>query len=107
MVRHGRRPNAESLSRARLEEAWAKLPDRHCSAREGRSGSDARRLAERGGASAIDAAAHPEATRKTSGLGSEMRIKIAGIGEPVLRNVARKLRPEEIGSDRIRELIGH
>jgi len=36
-----------------------------------------------------------------------MRIKIAGIGEPVLRNVARKLRPEEIGSDRIRELIGH
>lgn len=36
-----------------------------------------------------------------------MRIKIAGIGEPVLRNAARQLRSEEIGSDRIRELIGH
>ncbi len=36
-----------------------------------------------------------------------MRIKIAGVGEPVLRNVARPLRPEEIGSDRIRELIAH
>jgi peptide deformylase len=36
-----------------------------------------------------------------------MRIKIANVGEPVLRNAARPLRPEEIGSDRIRELIGH
>jgi peptide deformylase len=36
-----------------------------------------------------------------------MRIKIAGVGEPVLRNTARQLRPEEIGSERIRELIGH
>jgi peptide deformylase len=36
-----------------------------------------------------------------------MRIKIAGVGEPVLRSVARPLRPEEIGSDRIRELIAH
>ena len=36
-----------------------------------------------------------------------MRIKIASVGEPVLRNVARPLRPEEIGSQRIRELIGH
>ncbi len=36
-----------------------------------------------------------------------MRIKIASIGEPVLRNAARPLRPEEIGSNRIRELVGH
>src|SRR5580704_3823314 len=36
-----------------------------------------------------------------------MRIKIASVGEPVLRNPARPLRPEEIGSDRIRELIDH
>lgn len=36
-----------------------------------------------------------------------MRIKIAGVGEPVLRNAARPLRPEEIGSDRIRELIAY
>jgi len=36
-----------------------------------------------------------------------MRIKIASVGEPVLRNVARALRPEEIGSQRIRELIEH
>jgi peptide deformylase len=34
-----------------------------------------------------------------------MRIKIASVGEPVLRNAARVLRPEEIGTDRIRELI--
>jgi peptide deformylase len=34
-----------------------------------------------------------------------MRIKIASVGEPVLRNAARLLLPEEIGSDRIRELI--
>jgi peptide deformylase len=36
-----------------------------------------------------------------------VRIKIAGAGEPVLRNKARRLRPEEIGSHRIRELIKH
>jgi peptide deformylase len=36
-----------------------------------------------------------------------MRIKIASIGEPVLRNVARPLRLEEIGSHSIRELIEH
>jgi peptide deformylase len=36
-----------------------------------------------------------------------MRIKIASVGEPVLRNAARVLRPEEIGTDRIRELIEH
>ncbi len=36
-----------------------------------------------------------------------MRIKIASAGEPVLRNAARPLRLEEIGSDRIRELIEH
>ncbi|MDW5264690.1 MULTISPECIES: peptide deformylase [Acidobacteriaceae] len=36
-----------------------------------------------------------------------MRIKIVSVGEPVLRNAARPLRPEEIGSDRIRELIEH
>ncbi len=36
-----------------------------------------------------------------------MRIKIAGVGEPVLRDVARPLQPEEIGSPRIRELIEH
>jgi peptide deformylase len=34
-----------------------------------------------------------------------MRIKIASVGEPVLRNRARPLHPEEIGSRRIRELI--
>jgi len=36
-----------------------------------------------------------------------MRIKIASVGDPVLRNIARPLRPEEIVSDRIRELIEH
>jgi peptide deformylase len=36
-----------------------------------------------------------------------MRIKIASAGEPVLRNAARPLGPEEIGSERIRELIEH
>src|SRR5664279_5784165 len=36
-----------------------------------------------------------------------MRIKIANVGELVLRNVARPLCPEEIGSHRIRELIEH
>jgi peptide deformylase len=36
-----------------------------------------------------------------------MRIKIASVGEPVLRNTARPLRPEEIGSHYIRELIEH
>ena len=36
-----------------------------------------------------------------------MRIKIASVGEPVLRNAARVLRPEEIGTDRLRELIEH
>jgi peptide deformylase len=36
-----------------------------------------------------------------------MRIKISNVGELVLRNVARPLRPEEIGSRRIRELIEH
>ena len=36
-----------------------------------------------------------------------MRIKIASVGEPVLRNVARPVRPEEICSHRIRELIEH
>jgi peptide deformylase len=36
-----------------------------------------------------------------------MRIKIANVGEPVLRNAARPLGMEEIGSERIRELIEH
>ncbi|RXH57989.1 peptide deformylase [Granulicella sibirica] len=36
-----------------------------------------------------------------------MRIKIASVGEPVLRDAARPLRPEEIGTGRIRELIEH
>jgi peptide deformylase len=36
-----------------------------------------------------------------------MQIKIGGVGEPVLRNAARPLRTEEIGSQRIRELIEH
>ena len=36
-----------------------------------------------------------------------MRIKIVTVGEPVLRDAARTLRPEEIGSERIRELIEH
>jgi peptide deformylase len=36
-----------------------------------------------------------------------MRIKIAGVGEAVLRNIARPLSMEEIASDRIRELITH
>jgi peptide deformylase len=35
----------------------------------------------------------------------KMRIKIASVGEPVLRCAARPLLPEEIGSDHIRELI--
>jgi peptide deformylase len=34
-----------------------------------------------------------------------MRIKIVSVGEPVLRNAARPLGPEEIASERIRELI--
>lgn len=34
-----------------------------------------------------------------------MRIKIASVGEPVLRDAARPLRSDEIGSGRIRELI--
>jgi hypothetical protein len=33
-----------------------------------------------------------------------MRIEIASVGEPVLRNAARSLCPEEIGTDRIREV---
>jgi peptide deformylase len=36
-----------------------------------------------------------------------MRIKIASVGEPVLRTTARPLLPEEIGSDRIRDLIAY
>ena len=36
-----------------------------------------------------------------------MRIKIASAGEPVLRGEARPLTPEEIGSQRIRDLIEH
>lgn len=36
-----------------------------------------------------------------------MRIKIASVGEPVLRSAARPLLPEEIGSNRIRDLIVH
>ena len=36
-----------------------------------------------------------------------MRIKIASVGEPVLRDTGRPLRPEEIGSEPIRELIEH
>lgn len=36
-----------------------------------------------------------------------MKIKIASVGEPVLRSVARPLHPEEIASQRIRELIEH
>jgi peptide deformylase len=36
-----------------------------------------------------------------------MRIKIASVGEPVLRGAARPLLLEEIGSERIRELIAH
>jgi peptide deformylase len=36
-----------------------------------------------------------------------MRIKIATVGEPVLRDVARPLRADEIGSDSIRGLIAH
>jgi peptide deformylase len=36
-----------------------------------------------------------------------MRIKIASVGEPVLRDAARPLLLEEIGSERIRELIAH
>jgi peptide deformylase len=34
-----------------------------------------------------------------------MKIKIVSVGEPVLRKAARQLRPDEIGSDRIRQLI--
>jgi hypothetical protein len=33
------------------------------------------------------------------------RIKIASVDEPVLRNITRSIRPDEIGSNRIRELI--
>ena len=36
-----------------------------------------------------------------------MRIKIATIGEPVLRDKARPLSPDEISSNRIRDLIEH
>jgi len=36
-----------------------------------------------------------------------MRIKIANVGEPALRNVARPLLPEEVASQPIRELIEH
>jgi peptide deformylase len=36
-----------------------------------------------------------------------MRIKISSVGEPVLRGAARPLLLEEIGSERIRELIAH
>jgi peptide deformylase len=36
-----------------------------------------------------------------------MRIKISSVGEPVLRSAARPLRTEEIGSDRIHQLIAH
>jgi peptide deformylase len=36
-----------------------------------------------------------------------MRIKIASVGEPVLRDAARPLGPEEIASEHIRELIEH
>jgi peptide deformylase len=36
-----------------------------------------------------------------------MRIKIASVGEPVLRTLARPLRPEEIASQTIHELIEH
>lgn len=36
-----------------------------------------------------------------------MRIKIANVGEPVLRSAARPLAPEEIGTQRIRDLIEH
>ena len=36
-----------------------------------------------------------------------MRIKIASVGEPVLRGEARQLTPEEIGSQRIRDLIAN
>ncbi|AXC12477.1 Peptide deformylase [Acidisarcina polymorpha] len=36
-----------------------------------------------------------------------MRIKIASVGDAVLRDPARPLRPEEIGSETIRELIEH
>jgi peptide deformylase len=36
-----------------------------------------------------------------------MRIKIASVGEPVLRGEARSLKPEEIASQRIRDLIEH
>jgi peptide deformylase len=34
-------------------------------------------------------------------------MKIASVGEPVLRNATRPLRQDEIGSDHIRELIQH
>ena len=34
-----------------------------------------------------------------------MRLKIAHIGEPVLRDIARPLTQDEIGSNRIRELV--
>jgi hypothetical protein len=44
---------------------------------------------------------------RTSRPGVKMRVKIASVGEPVLRNAARVLRPEEIGTVRIRELIEH
>jgi peptide deformylase len=39
--------------------------------------------------------------------GNEMRIKIASIGEPVLRGEARPLAAQEIGTQHIRDLIEH
>ena len=36
-----------------------------------------------------------------------MRLGIFNVGEPILRNIARPLQPEEIGTKFIRELIGH
>jgi peptide deformylase len=46
--------------------------------------------------------AFPHASRQ-----EKMKIKIASVGEPVLRGAARPLLLEEIGSNRIRELIAH
>ena len=39
--------------------------------------------------------------------GRDMRIKIANVGEPILRGEARPLTQEEISSQRIRDLIEH
>lgn len=49
----------------------------------------------------------PRWVENASGVADEMRIKIASVGEPVLRQAARPLRPDEIGSDRIRQLVEH